>query len=464
MARIIIAGVTSGCGKTTVATAIMAALRHRGLRVQPFKAGPDYIDTGYHSEAAGVPSRNLDSWLVAPAAVKELFARSTAHADMAVIEGVMGLYDGRADTDEGSTAHLARLLDAPVVLVVDVTKTSRTAAAVVLGCQRFDPALRLAGVILNGVASDSHLAWSARPMEGATGLPVLGYLPWRAELRLPERHLGLVPTAEDPGSEDFIAVLAEQAEQTIDLDRLVTIARTAGPLAEETSPSLFPTEPRPCRTRIAVARDEAFSFYYEDNLDLLRAWGAELVPFSPLNDRHLPEGVTGVYIGGGFPELYADRLAANQAMQESLRRAAAVGMPVYAECGGLMYLCEGIVDFDGRSHPMLGIVPGRSVLDQPRLSTGYRVATAVRTSFLLKAGERVRGHEFHWSQLRDGPSPEYAAYELESSSTGRTTAPVRRLEGYAMGNVLASYLHVHFGTDPRLAQRFVAACADRRGP
>ncbi len=460
----IIAGVTSGCGKTTITTAIVAALRARGLRVKPFKAGPDYIDPSYHTMAAGVPSRNLDTWLVPPESLKELLARSTADADIAVIEGVMGLYDGRADGDEGSTAHLAKVLDTPVVLVLDVTRTSRTAAALTLGCQRFDPAVRLAGVILNGVASEHHLAWTAGPIEEATGLPVLGYLPRRAEFKFPERHLGLVPTTEGALGQDLVRELAKQATETIDLDRLVSIARAAGPLAQATSPGLFPRTPQPCRTRVALAMDEAFTFYYQDNLDLLQAWGAELVPFSPLHDHQLPEGVAGVYVGGGFPELYAAQLSANQSMLQSLREAVAAGMLIYAECGGLMYLCEGIVDFEGRHHPMAGIVPGWSVLDRPRLSIGYRVATAVRDSFLLKAGEQVRGHEFHWSQLREGPSLDYVAYELESSSPTRQTASLRRLEGYARENVLASYVHIHFGSDPRLARRFVNACAQRHTP
>ncbi|HZR00346.1 MAG TPA: cobyrinate a,c-diamide synthase [Chloroflexota bacterium] len=452
MARVVIAGVASGVGKTTLAAGIVAALRRRGLRVQPFKVGPDYIDPSYLGRAAGAPARNLDGWLVPPNALRTLFARAAAAADVAVIEGVMGLYDGRADTGEGSTAELARLLGAPVVVVVDVGKMSRTAAAVVLGCQRFEPDVRLGGVLLNRVGSTRHLAWTSGPIAAATGLPTLGHMPKRAELALPERYLGLVPTAEGSVDDGFFERLADQVEATVDLDGLVALARAAPPLARGGGGELFPRTPRAARVRIAVARDAAFNFYYEDNLDLLRAWGAELVPFSPLADAALPPGVGGVYIGGGFPELYARELAANEAARADLRRAADAGVVVYGECGGLMYLSEGIVDRDAARHPMVGLIPGWSTLERGRLTVGYRTATARRDSFLLRAGERVRAHEFHWSGLVGGPPPD-AAYQLDETGA---------VEGYARGNVLASYLHVHFGSDPRLAPRFVEACAVRR--
>ncbi len=454
MARLVIAGVTSGSGKTTVATAILGALRRRNVNVQPFKAGPDYIDPSYHSRAAGKPTRNLDSWMLPIPVVQDLFSRATAAAEVSVVEGMMGLYDGRADTEEGSTAHLAKLLETPTILVVDVAKTSRTAAAIVLGCQRFDPDLPLAGVILNRVASDSHYRWAAGPIETATGLPVLGYMPARADITFPERHLGLIPTAEGRLDEEIFTRLADQAEATIDLDHLLAIAHTAVPLSGGAT-DLFPTETVPVRARIGLAMDEAFNFYYEDNLDLLRAWGADLIPFSPLRDSRLPADIGGVYIGGGFPELYAAELAANGSLHRSLRHAAERGLPILAECGGLMYLADGIVDFDGQSHAMAAVVPGWSVLDRPRLSLGYRTATSQNASFLLEAGESVRGHEFHWSQLRDGVPQETAAYAFDGAPT--------RLEGCCVGSVLASYLHIHFGSDPRLAPRFVAACASKDG-
>lgn len=452
--RLVVAGAASGVGKTIVTTAIIAALVARGLRVQPFKAGPDYIDPGYHSRAAGLPSRNLDPWLVPPERLVELFARAAADADIAVIEGVMGLHDGRADTLEGSTAELARLLDAPVVLVLDVAKQSRTAAAVALGLQRFDPAVRTAGVILNHVASEAHLRWSGGPIEGATGMPVLGHLPRQEELALPERHLGLIPVAEERVDAAFFGRLADEAERRFDLERLLAIARSAPTLASGAG-VLFPETPLPPRTRIAVARDEAFSFAYQDNLDLLAAWGAELIPFSPLRDAGLPPGSGGVLIGGGFPELYARELAANRPLHAALRAAAARGVPIYAECGGLMYLCREIVDAAGAAYPQVGLVPARSLLDRPRVTLGYRTAVARRTSILLGAGERVRGHEFHWSRLEADLAAEDAAYDLEG------VAEPRR-EGFARGSLLASYLHLHFASDPRLAPRLVNACAAGR--
>jgi cobyrinic acid a,c-diamide synthase len=450
MARIVIAGVTSGAGKTTVTAAILGALHRRGLNVQPFKAGPDYIDPSYHSRAAGRAARNLDSWMLSSAVVKDLFVRATAASDVSITEGMMGLYDGRADTEDGSTAHLAKLLEAPVILVVDVAKTSRTAAAIALGCQTFDSDRPLAGVILNRVASESHYRWAAGPIEAATGLPVLGYLPGRDDFALPERHLGLIPAAEGSLDAEIFNRLASQAEETLDLDRLLAIARSAGPIIGDAT-DLFPRETQPIRARIALACDEAFNFYYEDNLDLLRAWGAEIVPFSPLRDSKLPDGVGGIYIGGGFPELYAAELSANHALHRELRQAAECGVPILAECGGLMYLAEGIVDLQGQSHLMAAVVPGWSVIDRPRLSLGYRTATVQKSNFLLEAGEKVRGHEFHWSQPREGVPLPTAAYAFDG------TPP--RLEGFCADGVLASYLHIHFGSDARLAPRFVAACA-----
>ncbi len=448
--RILLAGVTSGCGKTIAVSAILRALQARGLRAQPFKTGPDYIDPSYHSCAAGLPSRTLDAWLLPSAALRELFARAAAAADLSVIEGMMGFYDGRDDTDAGSSAELAKLLETPVILMIDAGKTSRTAAAVALGCQRYDPQVKLAGFILNRVAGDLHYRWCAGPITDATGLPVLGYLPEEPSFALPERHLGLVPMAEGRIAEELFVSLARQAEQTVDLDGVLKVARSAPPLAEEAS-GLFPAKPVPARARIALARDEAFSFYYEDTLDLLRAWGADLAAFSPLADTDLPAGTSGVYIGGGFPELYARQLSTNRPLLNALRGAAERGLPVYAECGGLMYLCEGIVDLEGARHRMAGLIGGWSTLDGSRLSIGYRDATALRSSFLLSAGERVRGHEFHWSQMREPVPEESAAYRFDGVQG--------RCEGYASGGILATYLHLHFGADARLAPRFVSACA-----
>ncbi|HEX5414381.1 MAG TPA: cobyrinate a,c-diamide synthase, partial [Chloroflexota bacterium] len=346
----------------------------------------------------------------------------------------------------------------PVVVVIDVGMVSRTAGAIALGCQRFDPAANVAGFILNGVAGENHRRWVSDAIEGATKLPVLGWFPRRDDLALPERHLGLIPTAEGKVGEEIFDRLADQAEQSLDLDRLLALPR-AFPAEYQVGvrqqpadvSSLFPRPSLPPRVAIGIAQDEAFNFYYPDNLDLLQAWGARLVPFSPLRDRRLPEGVAALYIGGGFPEVFARDLAANQSLHAEIRRAAAAGMPIYAECGGLMYLSEGIVDFAEGRHRMVGLVPAWSAMTTKRLTLGYRELRARVDTPILRRGETARGHEFHWSTLNAPLPAEQAAYDV-------VAAPVPR-EGYSRGNLLASYCHLHFGSHPWLAPNFVEAAA-----
>lgn len=445
MKGFVIAGVTSGVGKTTIATGILAALARRGLRPQPFKVGPDYIDPTYHRAACGVPSRNLDSWLLPQEALRELFARAMRGRQVAVVEGVMGLFDGASPySDEGSTAQVAKLLGLPVVLVVDARKVARSVAATVLGFREFDRELRIVGVILNGIAGPRHLEFCAPPIERATELPVLGYLPRRDDLALPERHLGLVPMVEGPAGRPFFERLAAQVEKTVDLDRLLHLASVRPPA--EPPPRLFPAGPLPRRCRIAVALDRAFSFYYQDALDLLEAWGAEVVPVSPLEDAGLPEGCGALYLGGGFPELYARELAENRPFLESVRAAYARGVPIYAECGGLMYLGEEIADFQGQRHPMAGLLPIATSMQGARLQLGYRRLRALADGPLLRRGEEARGHEFHWSLLhRRADAP--AAYEVLDQPG--------RQEGFRVGSIWASYVHLHLGSSPRLAPRLV---------
>ncbi|MFQ5826931.1 MAG: cobyrinate a,c-diamide synthase [Dehalococcoidia bacterium] len=451
MRVLVVAGTTSGVGKTTIATAIMGALARRGLKVQPFKAGPDYIDPSYHTWVSGEPSRNLDSWLLPPRAVAELFVRAMAGKDIAVIEGVMGLYDGRASlSEEGSTAELAKLLGAPVVLVVDASGAARSLAALVMGYKGFDPDLRLGGVILNAVGSPEHFRLCREAIEQGTGTPVLGYMPRRDDLRLPERHLGLVPMVEGGVGREFFDRLIAQAEATLDLERLSVLAGEAAPAVS--APALFPAQRVPAQARIAVARDRAFSFYYQDSLDLLEAWGGELGPFSPREDGALPPEVSGVHLGGGFPELYAEELGANRAMREAIGRAAGGGMPIYAECGGLMYLGRSIRDFQGREYPMAGVIPVSSCLRDHRLSLGYRTVSALSDGPLLRRGETVRGHEFHWSVLDSG-SGEVNAYRIVGE---------KRREGFFTRGVLASYIHLHMGSLPSMSSRFVKSCRSYR--
>jgi len=448
--RLVVAGVTSGVGKTTLTCAALAAFRQRGWRVQPFKSGPDYIDPGHHALAAGRASRNLDSVLLPPATLRTLFARAAGRADLALVEGVMGLFDGRnGRDDEGSTAELATLLDAPVVVVIDVAKTSRTAGAIALGCLHFDPGLRVAGFIVNKVGSLTHARWATEAIEAATGLPVFGAFPRDPDLALPERHLGLVPTAETAPDTAFMARLADAAECYLDLDRLWAVAEDRAlpaPFGD-----LFPAERPDRRVTIAVARDRAFNFYYEDSLDILQAWGADLTPFSPLDDDNLPPGAQGVLLGGGFPELFAAELAANTPMRAAVRAAARQGLPIYGECGGLMYLGRTLTDLEGRRHDMVGLVPYDSVMRRGRLSLGYRSAIAARSSPILECGATVRGHEFHYSELGEPVPAATAAY--------RVTERDGALEGYAAGSVLASYVHVHLGSDPAMARRLVAMCS-----
>ena len=452
MRGLVVAGMASGVGKTTVACALMAAFRRRGDRVQPFKAGPDYIDPSHHALAAGAPSRNLDTVLVPPAVVQQLFRRVAARADIAIIEGVMGLFDGRSGADdEGSTAQIAKLLGAPVVVVIDASRIARTAGAMALGCIDFDPEVNVVGFILNRVGSPGHAQTAAAAIETATGRRVFGAIPRDSLIQIPERHLGLVPTNEKAPARDFLERLADRAERHLDLDALWDAAAHLRQTVADDEVIEEAAVFEPGHARIAVARDRAFSFYYEDSLELLEAAGAELVSFSPLADGSLPAGTQGIYIGGGFPELFAAELSANTAMRSALRRAAERGMPIYGECGGLMYLGQALTDFEGRQHTMAGVAPMRSVMQRDHVSLGYRTARALRSSPILQAGEQVMGHEFHYSVPSAPVKEATAAYSLGERGDA--------CEGYAQGNVLASYVHVHFGADPRLARRFVARCA-----
>jgi cobyrinic acid a,c-diamide synthase len=458
-ARLVIAGTHSGVGKTTIAAGLMAALRRRGLTVQPFKVGPDYIDAGHHTAAAGRPCRNLDAWMMPLEAVRSLFLHASRDADIAVMEGVMGVYDGAGyDAETGSTAEVAKLLHAPVVLVLDASKLARSAAALAQGYQRFDPQLPLAGFILNRVGSAAHGTGVARAVEKATGLPVFGWLPRDENLKFPERHLGLVPATETSACSTFVGPAEKAVVRHLALDRLLALGREASFRRElETPAAAAPASGlrrNHCYTPLlAVARDEAFHFTYEENLELLQAAGARLAFFSPLRDAALPEGAAGVVLSGGFPEVHAAQLAANVSMRHALHDAHQRGLPIYAECGGLMYLTEAIVDLDGREHRMVGLLPGRSVMSK-RLTLGYRLARAVGSSWLLTSGETVRGHEFHYSHWENRPADLPPAYLLLPSSG----ASDNWADGACVGNLLASYVHLNFWAKPELAERFVAAC------
>ena len=452
MKAIVIGGTVSGVGKTTISIGLMAALCRRSIKVQPFKTGPDYIDPSYHTMVTGAESRNLDTWMVPSGSIRELFHRAMRGKEMAIIEGVMGLYDGRsAITDEGSTAELAKLLGVPVILVLDSKKGARSLSAMVMGYQNFDRAVNIGGVILNGIGSDSHLKLCRESIEHYTGLPVLGHLPKGGDFSLPERHLGLVPTAERPATQDFIEKLTAQCESTFDLDKIVKLAERCS--IPEPASTLFPDKSLTSVVRIGIARDKAFSFYYQDNLDLLEAWGAELVPFSPLKDVTLPEGLSGLYIGGGFPELYAAELAENYSLRQQIKNCVEQGMPVYAECGGLMYLGNRIHDFESHEYPMVGAINSDSRIDNHRLTLGYRTVEALSDGPLMGKGEVARGHEFHWSVL-DGAQDKQNAYSVLDKN--------RCIEGFQKSGLLASYIHLHFASLPAMPDRFIKNCKKYR--
>jgi cobyrinic acid a,c-diamide synthase len=446
-ARLVIAGEASGVGKTTTVLALAAALRARGLRVAAFKCGPDYLDPTYHARATGSTSHNLDGWMMGKDAVLATFARASRGADVALIEGVMGLYDGASpDGEEGSAAEIAKWLQAPVVAVVDAGGMARTIAAVGIGLRAFDPALELAGLFANRVGSRGHLdllKHACRPH-----VPVVGGL-LRDEARaFPERHLGLRTADADVVPDALIAAWGAAFAEWNDVDAFIALARRAPPLDVSTV-ELAPSAPR---CRIALARDAAFHFYYDENLARLRALGAELVPFSPISDRTLPD-VDGVYLGGGYPELHAVALARNESMRASLRAAAARGTPVYAECGGLMYLADSVRTLDGVNHPMLGLVAGTAVMHDKLQALGYVELETQRRTLLGGAGVRMRGHQFRYSTLEGADGN---AYRVRKRRGG---APFD--EGYGAGNVLGSYIHVHFASNPLVAESFVAACAQR---
>lgn len=449
--RIAIAAPHSGSGKSTVTTGLMRAFSAKHV-VQGFKAGPDYIDPGYHTAATGRPSRNLDTWMLPHEAVKRSIELAQSDAGIAIIEGVMGLYDGYdALTERGSTAELAKLTNTPIIVVIDASAMARTAGAVALGMRAFDPDVNVQGVICNRVGSETHAQWVTEAIE-SVGIPVLGCIPRLAELHLPERHLGLHMAHEEGNAlRDFLQVAAEVMTQHLDLERIWQIAEQAAPVTVQT-----PEQPQPLAVeqsiRIGVAKDEAFCFYYQDNFDYLTAAGAELVTFSPLHDATLPPGLQGLYLGGGYPELYAEQLAANQSMMHALKGAIHAGLPTYAECGGLMVLTQQIVDQQGKVYPMLGLLPGYAVMRE-RVRLGYREVTALQDTLVLPASEATRGHEFHYSDWENRGDAVPAAYRVTPRHGQQP-----RSEGYAVGNLLASYVHLHFGANPLMARRFVEQC------
>ncbi|CAM5577387.1 cobyrinate a,c-diamide synthase [Streptomyces abikoensis] len=469
--RLVIAAPASGSGKTTVATGLMRAFADAGLAVSPHKVGPDYIDPGYHALATGRPGRNLDAYMCGPERIAPLFLHGAAGCDVAVVEGVMGLYDGASGQGElASTAHVAKLLKAPVVLVVDASSQSRSVAALVHGFASWDPEVRVAGVILNKVGSDRHEALLREALT-ESGVPVLGAVRRAAQVHTPSRHLGLVPVAErSTEAVEAVEAQAARVKEGCDLEALLALARTAPPLTDTAwQPGLRAGVPQgdggsPCSNEaeslgegghkpttdphpkdapvVAVAAGPAFTFSYAEHTELLTAAGAEVATFDPLRDESLPDRTAALVIGGGFPEVYAPELSANEPLRKQVAALAASGAPVIAECAGLLYLCRSL---DGK--PMCGVLPADARMSG-RLTLGYREAVALADNPLAQAGTRVRGHEFHRTVTEPGAG---------AAPAWGFTHPERRTEGFALGGVHASYLHVHWAGAPGAAARLVAA-------
>lgn len=446
----VIAGTNSGCGKTTVSLGLMALLKRKGYTVAPFKVGPDYIDPGHHTRITGRSSRNLDGWMLSKDYNLSAFEKASRDADMAVVEGVMGLYDGYdGKSENGSTAQMAKWLGLPVILVVNAQSMARSVAALVKGFEMFDPEVRFAGVIFNKLGSERHLEYVKEAMEGHVNLPCLGGIFRNDAVCIPERHLGLVTDDEHGLSEAQITALADRVEEGVNLTTLfkaVGFEQTETALSAKTEKF---TEPR---VRIGIARDRAFCFYYPDNLDILEQAGAQLVFFSPMTDTHLPEGLDGIYLGGGYPELFARELADNATMREDIHKAGVNGMPIYGECGGFMYLCREIQDFDGNAFPMAGCFDFRATMLKKLRSLGYREVTLWENTLIGPKGAVIRGHEFHYSKIDENPGWK-TVYQVTPRTGGAVTH-----EGYRTNNTLGSYIHLHFGSRPDAGRDFAKAC------
>lgn len=456
---LVIAGERSGVGKTTVTLTLLSYLSQHHQKVQSFKVGPDYIDPMFHASVTGRPCRNLDPVLTSETYVRECFTHHTQEVDYAVIEGVMGLFDGASGRDDfASTAHIARLLQVPVLLVLDCSRLSRSVAAIAHGYRSFDSRLTIAGVVLNRVGSDRHLELLKDALEPLQ-LPILGVLRRQEAIAIPDRHLGLLPTAELPQLDVLINKLAQIGASCFDWEKLFPLLSRMGnwhmengnEFSTNTLQSQNPSVTSVTQSvaiRIAIARDRAFSFYYQDNLDILQALGAELVFWSPLTDTALPTDVQGLYFGGGFPEMFAQALAENIRAREAVRTAILTGIPTYAECGGLMYLSEKIIDFEGQSWSMVGLLPTTATMGK-HLTLGYRQATALQDSPMLPAGARVWGHEFHRSQLTI--MPEKPLFEIRGyDSRGKVAT-----EGWRVHQLHASYVHLHWGGCPEIPAEFL---------
>ena len=452
--RIVIAATQSGSGKTTIVTGLLAALKEKGLKVQSYKVGPDYIDPGYHEIASGRPGHNLDTWLVTEEKLAEIFARTADDADIAIIEGVMGLYDG-GKNGISSTASVAKLLDAPVLLVINAKSMGESAAALALGFKQYDPTVNIAGVILNRLGSPTHRQMIEEALE-RLDIPVFGAVGRNDKMNMPERHLGLLPVQENNSEAEVVAEIGRTVGASVDIEKIIGLAESAPEIELPARNTL----PEKRRARIAVARDDAFTFYYPESIYQLEISGAEIIPFSPLHDREMPEA-DGLILGGGFPEMFASELYGNESMRASIGEAAKSGMPIYAECGGFMYLMKEMVDFDGNHFPMTGIIPGSVTMNKKLQTVGYVAATMEKDTVLGRKGTVLHGHEFHFSSECDPENINPEEYPRAFTFQRMRKIPPY-LAGYAKDNILGSYLHLHFAGSPEAARSFVDKCAEYR--
>lgn len=437
----LVAGTSSGSGKTTVTLGLMAAFRKRGLSVAPFKCGPDFIDPGLHTLVTGEISRNLDRWMAGDDFCRWSFHQNSTHHDLSIVEGVMGMFDGGAS----SSAQLSHLLQIPLVLVIDVRSMAESAAAIVHGFSTLNPKTPVAGVILNRIGSKRHLQLVEDAIDQLHNIEVLGHLPRDIDFTIPSRHLGLLTGEEAPLSQEAISKLADQIERYIDLDRILNMSSRIKRSA--LSPPLLPIQETP-KCRIGVARDKAFCFYYEDTFDILRSCGAEIVFFSPLTDTTLPPDLDGLYLGGGYPELYARELSENRSMIAQIQNWIRSDRVVYAECGGFMYLTRGIYDHDDQFHTLVGAFPTQARMQTRRASLGYREVTTTKATCFGAPGQILRGHEFHYSSIEEMGAEVDTVYQLSSGGT----------EGYLTHRTLGGYMHLHFGSSVTAAENFINSC------
>lgn len=453
--RLVIAGTQSGVGKTTLSLGIMGALRKRGVKLQPFKVGPDYIDPQFHRRMTGVASRNLDAYLLEEHTLRGLFLRNTQDKEIAVVEGVMGLYDGiGTQGHQGSTAHVAKLLKAPVVLIINGSGLSNSAAALVRGYRDYDPEVWVAGVIINQVSGEKHYQLLKEIIEENTGIPCFGYLSKSQQIGLQSRHLGLIPTEEVEALEEKLQAMASMVEETVDMEGLIALANQAEPFPGDGFQGENPLGPLEKPLRIGYALDEAFHFYYEDNLDLLRSWGVTLVPFSPLRDPHLPEDLHGLYLGGGFPEVFASQLEANESLRAEIKETLGAGLPFYGECGGYMYLTESITTFEGTTHQMVGILQGKARMTNRLQHFGYNEIQFTHQEVFHSPIGKLRGHEFHRGVVEAGePTYAYDAVKI------RNDQMIDRWHcGGKKFNGVAGFSHLHFYSNLEFPRAFVTAC------